>query len=269
MGIRQVRQLAREDMPDSLRTGLWNVAYRLLLEAYPDVVGSQRVRALIEAFEYLRLDRAVLAKRHGNDQIEILRNQYAALPWFKVYDLFEVLLALAPSRSLSREVETVLREEGASFRVLDDLFVPITNDAELASVADAVKGSRAAGLDGVLQCLEAALGHLGKRPDPEYKGAVQEAIHAVESLAMVVTGDPNGTLTGMLSLLAKKTEMHPQFKTALGNLYNWASDDGIRHGSIDGRDVTEAEARFIVITSSAFINYVVLQAKTLGLKLGQ
>lgn len=53
--------------------------------------------------------------------------------------------------------------------------------------------------------------------------------------------------------------MHPAFKESFKKLYGYASDEkGVRHALLeDPAKVDEADAHFMLITCSAFVNFTV------------
>lgn len=49
-------------------------------------------------------------------------------------------------------------------------------------------------------------------------------------------------------------------------LYGYTSDeDGVRHPILDEVSVDEADARFMIVTCSAFVNFLVAKAEAAGL----
>ena len=70
----------------------------------------------------------------------------------------------------------------------------------------------------------------------------------------------NATLGETLDLLEKnKIRIHPALKSSFNKLYGYTSDgNGIRHsGNLGGENSTFAEAKFMLISCSAFINYLI------------
>ena len=88
----------------------------------------------------------------------------------------------------------------------------------------------------------------------DFAGSLRESIHAVESTAKAVTGDPNADLNVALRKLESSKPLHPALRQALGKLYAWTSDEkGVRHALIDANaNVTEAQALFMLSACAAF-----------------
>ena len=76
------------------------------------------------------------------------------------------------------------------------------------------------------------------------------------SFARDSTGSEGGTLGAVLKKLEKVKKLHPAMKSAFSSLYGYSSDaDGIRHALLEESQLTKADARFMLVCCSAFINY--------------
>src|SRR5262249_21026305 len=132
---------------------------------------------------------------------------------------------------------------------------PIATSAEVSEVESAVHASQQSGLAGVHTHLTTAVSLLGQRPTPEIRKAVEEAILALEAVAKLVTGVDRGGLDAALEELSRRLKLRPALKAAIANLYGDASGKlGVRHAMLQEAGVDVAEARFFVITCSAFVN---------------
>jgi hypothetical protein len=87
-----------------------------------------------------------------------------------------------------------------------------------------------------------------------YRGSVTESISGVESIIKSLTGESGVTLGDGLKLLGKGGELHPALKKGLDSIYGWTnSPSGMRHAlSDEAKDVTEAEARYMLSACLAF-----------------
>ena len=90
---------------------------------------------------------------------------------------------------------------------------------------------------------------------------MKESISAVEALCSVITGETGAqaTLGKMLKHLEGKGVVIPQaMKSAYSSLYGYTSDEGgIRHGSMDFKNVPAEDAKYMLVSCSAFVNYLV------------
>jgi len=81
----------------------------------------------------------------------------------------------------------------------------------------------------------------------------------VESIAKEITKEHSGTLGQLTSRL----ELHPAFEQGLKHLYGFTSDaPGVRHAGDSCKSNNyppedQDTARFILVTCSAFVNYII------------
>jgi hypothetical protein len=160
----------------------------------------------------------------------------------------------------------LLEREHAGYRFVNGLLSPITDPVEITEIEQAAKRAALAGLDGVREQIAQAVVLFGQRPTPDYRNAVKEAISAVEGVVKLINGSRSGGLSDALEAVSAKIEMHPALKLGLEKLYGYTSnEDGIRHPILEEANVDEAEARFMVVTCSAFVNFLIVRADAAGL----
>ena len=139
-------------------------------------------------------------------------------------------------------------------RVVDEYIVGIISDSEIVSVEEALSQSE----DPVKEHFQNALMLYAQRPDPDYRNSIKESISALESYCRIKSGE------NTLGKALKKLEnagiiIHPRLKSAFEQLYAYTNDGdtGIRHALIDGDAVpTNSEAMFMLVSCSAFVNYL-------------
>lgn len=206
--------------------------------------------------------------------VKACKRYFVDSDWFRVYDIVEFFFSELESlvgikAELERGAESrlsavvaecrqvvndVLEDENVGYRLVGGRFVPVTNSAELAEVgqAAAVAGRfRDAGVH-----VEKAIALFAGRP-PDYANVVKESISAVEAVVRELTD--KGTLSDGLRVLEDKgVRMHPAFRGALTKLYAFTGDEGgVRHGVGGLGGVDLPTARFMLVTCSAFVNYIV------------
>lgn len=143
-----------------------------------------------------------------------------------------------------------------AYRIVDKEIVELTNDQEIKAIEDCM----AANADNVKIHLSNALDLLSKRPVGKYSNSIKESISAVEAVCRAKTGAKD--LGRALDCLTKKGVVIPQpLKNAFSRLYDYTNDKetGIRHALMDESGVfvpTYAEALFMLVSCSAFINYL-------------
>ena len=108
--------------------------------------------------------------------------------------------------------------------------------------------------------LSSALRKYSDRDQPDYRNSIKEAISAIEALLSVVNGKRSSNMpTAVSDYEARNGKLHPAFRNALLQLYGWTSDEsGIRHSLITSEaNVGDAHARFMIVTCSAFVNFLI------------
>jgi len=76
-------------------------------------------------------------------------------------------------------------------------------------------------------------------------------------MCKLIAGDDRATLGTALKKLEDKVALHPALKKAFDHLYGYTSDEGgIRHALLDESDLKFEDAQFMLVTCSAFINYL-------------
>ena len=152
------------------------------------------------------------------------------------------------------------------YRFISGVLSPISNPVETTEISGAIESSYRKGLHGAHQHLETALKLLGKKPEPDYRNSIKEAISAVESVSKQLSGSDAPGLSGALAALESKMEMHGALKSAFIKLYGYTSDeDGIRHAILEEINVGFDEAKYMIVACSAFVNYLSAKASACGL----
>jgi hypothetical protein len=132
-------------------------------------------------------------------------------------------------------------------------FVERMSEVEAQSVTTALSSEE----DAVRAHFEEALKKLSDRQNPDYRNSIKESISAVESACKKLTGDQGGDLNRALQRLENRKPFHSAFKQSLEKLYAWTNDEsGVRHGIKEAPTVTKADAQFMLVACSAFVNYL-------------
>ncbi len=182
-----------------------------------------------------------------------------ACEWYIIYDFIEKYLNIcdkAKEKAMRDEFNRILEEEASAYRIVDKLVVPITNSAELATIEQAQKTE----YDAVNMHISKALGLFADRHKPDYENSIKESISAVESICCIITGQNGANAT--LGKTIKKLKdsgvfIHSALENAFSSMYGYTSDeDGIRHGGIDFKGAPAEDAKYMLISCSAFVNYL-------------
>lgn len=265
--LREIIQLESVDEP--LRNGLWSV---LKVSVWDDIKRSHgmyggysitdsqnsKINHLCTMmwFDYFKkpLDKL---DPSWNETLGFLRRYFFTTEWYEVLDFIEFVANNYEKHEFKEPftdlVNTVLQREMSGYRFVGSKIAPITEKAEIAEVEEAAKHYESP----VRTHLSRAIELVSDRKAPDYRNSIKESVSAVESLVRTATGDSSGTLGKLLKQLEQSFELHPAMKTAFSNLYGYSSDEsGIRHALTETEKVGFAEAKFMLVTCSAFINFV-------------
>lgn len=185
-------------------------------------------------------------------------------PYNEVLDLLWYIcywLSVATNKCFNifqKRFNDLFEREYVGYRFITGKIVPITDKIEMQEIEKAVQTP----FEGARAQLQKALGFLSDREHPDYKNCVKESISAVESVCKVLANDPKAELGKALkSLIANGLNIHGSLKSAILALYGYASDEGgIRHAELETEStVTFEEAKFMMVTCSAIVNYLVAE----------
>ena len=109
--------------------------------------------------------------------------------------------------------------------------------------------------------IEKAVKLFSSRPQPDYENSIKESISAVESICCIITNSSSKDATLGKTLKKLKDHgiyIHPAMENAYSSLYGYTSnEDGIRHGGMDFKSAPYEDAKYMLISCSAFVNYLI------------
>lgn len=153
---------------------------------------------------------------------------------------------------------SVFKKEYVGYRFVNEIIVSITDENEI----EAIKQASESPYTVVNLHMSKAVTFLADRESPDFENSIKESISAVEAICEILTGvkGKEATLGNMLKKLEENgVVIHGALKSAFNILYGYTSDaNGIRHaGDIGGPSSTFEEAKFMLVSCSAFINYLI------------
>ncbi len=250
-------------MDDALRNGLWNDLTVDVFSVSGFDIGDFSSILWRHYFKKPIDDRPIRHDGYSGANYKSvwseIRSHYFACHWYEVYEFVEfVLVVYAQNRQFRKRVQGTLLIENAGFRLINDSFVPISDEVEVQEVTAAAENS----LTPVSTHIKSAIDHLSSKTNPDYRNSIKESISAVESMARAVTGDTRATLGDALRTLERRGALHPAMKEAFSKMYGYTNDaDGIRHALVDEGNLTQADARYFLVVCSAFINLLKAQVQ--------
>ena len=185
-------------------------------------------------------------------------------PYNEVLDIVEYTCRWVASLNYGRDdtifsiFNQLFEKEYVGYRFVNGRIVAISDKIEI----DAIEESCQNCIEGCRIQIQKALAFLADRNNKDYKNSIKESISAVESICQVIANDEKGTLGDALKQFERHgLKIHPCLKQAFMKLYGYASDKGgIRHAEgLFESDVTFEEAKFMLVSCSAFINYLIAE----------
>ncbi|MFW6231123.1 MAG: AbiJ-NTD4 domain-containing protein [Nanoarchaeota archaeon] len=190
---------------------------------------------------------------------ELLRKRYfKKLEWYEIYDLIEIISSFTFNEladEFSEKINAVLQRQTSAYRLLDRKIVPIADDNEFKEIDEAIDLP----FKTVNLHLTRSLELLSDRDNPDYRNSIKESISAVETLCKKIADNDKATLKQALQEIEKsdKITIHSALKDAYSKLYGYTNDsDGIRHALLEEDQLDFEDAKFMLVSASAFINYL-------------
>lgn len=263
-------------MDAELRVGLWNALgvyyWHHIGDTHPTAATASTYELCLALWwDYFKEPLDTLGeywfKVHGK-----LRQYFFDCEWYEVYDFVEFVAQNHPVESTNEDFmqvcNIVMERERSAFRFVGGQITEITSAEEIEEIEEAIESSSSPKLVG--DHLKSALTLLADRKTPDYRNSIKESISAVEAICNTVAGSSSATLGQALKALEKKNtvELHPALKDGFIKLYGCTSDaDGIRHALLKESNLDFEDAKFMLVSCSAFVNYLTTKSVKAGVEL--
>ena len=190
-----------------------------------------------------------------------VRDVITDAPYNEVLDIIEYICNYLVPRSgagtIYQKFNDLFEQECIGYRFISKRIVPITDNSEVKEIEQACHTP----FEGARTQLQKALGFLSDRESPDYKNSIKESISAVESVCETIVGSDNGATLGkaVKHLEEHGLKIHSSLREGISKLYGYACDQGgVRHGEGEVEStVTFEEAKLMMVTCSAIVNYLV------------
>jgi hypothetical protein len=269
------KSLQLEFIDTELKNRLWNVIKGVLFNKLqktslggPSLEFRDLCINLWHQFYKLPIDRI---PNNDSDREAFIRVNYFAMLWYQVYDFLEFVVLVKSNRVNNDEfilvINGVLEEEFSGYRFIDGKISPISNNIEINEIETAINQAyQFTSLTVVNVHLAEALNKFSDRKNPDYRNSIKESISAVESIVKIISNNPKDSLAGALDKIKSKIKIHPALERGFKQIYGYTSDaDGIRHGLMDVSDCDFEDAKFMLVSCSAFINYLIAKSVKAGI----
>lgn len=280
----EVKQIQFESIDNELKNRLWNIfryyfmdsSWFLRKNTLPKIEGSYR----LELLGFSLCDKLFKDKIDDFPSIEEYQKVYISSwyfsklrNWYEIYDFLEFVLKFAASfinkkglKIIQDEFNEILQQEFSGYRFINEDICPITSEAEISSIEETLSKTDSGILQPVNIHFKTALQYLSNKKNPDYRNSIKESISAVESVCKIINGNKGGELKDALNKLKTKINIHGAMESGFKSLYGYTSDSsGIRHGLTDLPDVDFDDAKYMLVSCSSFVNYLISKASKNGL----
>lgn len=261
-----------------LKNSLWSVTYDYFFRNIDSgsswSSGRIGVIAKLSFLNFFKIPVDELPE-YGFEFQSFIKRKFFSFEWYQVYDFVEWISNYGSHwnswkdgddehdycRRYQDSVNQLLQRENSGFRFVGGVISPIISSEEVTEVEVAIQKSGV--FSPVSAHIKAAVALLSDRAQPDFRNAIKESISAVEATAKLVTTNPKATLGDALKALEAQTSLHSALKEGFSKLYGWSSDgDGIRHAMMLETKIGMPEARYMLVTCSAFANYLIDRTST-------
>ncbi len=269
--VKSVMQV--EKMDQDLRVGLWNAfdIFYFTLSGSGWLKDHEDIFALFTkiCLDYFKRPLDTMPAPWAEAKKEV-RKYFFTCEWFEVYDLIKFIAnnygVELVNNKFTEYCNDILKREMSGWRFIGGEIAPITSEEEIAEIEEA--SELTSSLKPVTTHLKTALDFLSDKKTPDYRNSIKESISAVEAICRLITGSSKATLGQALKVIKGKIVLHPALEQAFSRLYGYTNAaNGIRHSLLDEPDLDFEDAKFMLVSCSAFINYLKLKASKAGIKL--
>lgn len=281
VGIKPVKNIIQVDSIDEgLRNRLWNTLCtqywsEIKFISYPDPYYNipENIHSLLielwHSYYKLPMDNM---PNDWRDIYKKIREYFYSCKWNEVYDFIEFVANNYPDNSINLSFmefcNSNLKDELSAYRFIGGKIIPITSETEIAEIEKALGVPDS--LKSIKIHLKTSLDLLADKKSPDYRNSIKESISAVEAICQLIANNKIATLTLAIETIqkGKKMKMHPDLGIAFSKLYGYTNkSDGIRHALMDEPNLDSEDATFMLVSCSAFINYLIVKASNAGINL--
>lgn len=179
--------------------------------------------------------------------------------YHEIFSFLEAILKWYKDKYYDDSIYTIFNnlfeKECVGYRFINGEVTDIIDHEEIQEIEQALDSNYSA----CKKSITKALTLLYNREKPDYSNSVKESISAIESMCNIILGTKKSTLGEALNKLEKNgVKIHGAMKSAFSSLYGYTSDkSGIRHNLGVDENTTFEEAKYMLVSCSAFLNYLI------------
>lgn len=273
-----IKEIQLESIDEDLRNGIWNI-YSLHILRSIEKQSSHRIDPRIYFsnqlwHDYFKQPIDKIPSFFPN-VIQKIREYFFKCQWYEIYDLIEVSIHIIDNdnfnidiKDLFDDLNYVLEREFSGYRFIEKTLSPITNQTEIGEIEGAISlTDNFTSLKGCNFHLKDALSKLSNRQNPDYRNSIKESVSAIESLAKIISNNSKDSLGASLDKIKGKIKIHSALEKGFKQIYGYTSDsDGIRHSLMEESTCDFEDAKFMLVSCSAFINYLIAKSLKAGIE---
>jgi hypothetical protein len=266
VGITSATKIIQKESVDiELQNSLWNALSDYYWDGFQpgtshsDIEGSNLQILIYSVWRDYFKKPTDKIKKSWEECLGELRYYFFRFKWYEIYNFLEFIANYEyddRSSYFIKECNIYFNRENSAYRFVGQHITEITSTEEIEEIEKAILLSSP--YAGVKAHLSAAISLMSDKLNPDYRNSIKESISAVESLALQISNGKANTLGAILKELESKKFVHPALNKAFSQLYGYTSNaDGIRHALLEESNLNKTDARFMLISCSAFINYII------------
>jgi hypothetical protein len=254
--------LQTEDMDDELRISLWNVLYLdlwYIMKGKAYLNANDLIQKLVEDMWNNHLKNPIDSiSPYWDNVLQEIRDYFFSCEFNEVYDFLQYIAEYFKDTEFQDEFTSdcnkIMERELSGYRFIGTTIAPVISTQEIVEVEEALDSTKS-----VASHLQTALDLLSDRESPDYRNSIKESISAVEAICALIADNKDATLGDALSIIQRKSkiDLHKSLRNAFDKLYEYTSDaEGIRHAILDEPNLHFEDAKFMLVSCSAFVNYL-------------
>jgi hypothetical protein len=294
MGMEPVKKSIQiEGMDEKLRVCIYNGLYEFLYNYIKTKGNESLLKKIWKEFWFYQTDKYPKGEMHnsGHGIVTYFNHKFDAIfekyffsgetLWGKIYDLLEfVNLKLEGDANIALEnyrkvylnlVNNSLELGSSGYTFINGFISPITNKEEIIEIQAVFDNTKPfTALFGCNTHLTTALQLLSNRENPDYRNSIKESISAVEFICKKISSKK--TLGDSSKKMRSIPKFNPFILDSMEKLYTFSNKVGARHAIPNEEDAYEVDledARYMLVSCSAFINYLIVKAEKAGIDLSE
>lgn len=273
-GLKSVKNVIQTDFMDlDLRAGLWNVLSLYCWETMKQsfVSEDKRIETVCKLL-WIRYFKQTVDSINAfwPQTLAEIKKYFFECQWYEVYDFIEIFVEISEvgfdTDNIINAFNSVLKQELSAYRFVGKKIVQITSQEEISAIEEALERSEP--LKPVYTHLNASLNLLADRKSPDYRNSIKESISAVEAMCRIITNNHKASLGEALKKVKDNgVILHPALEKSFTIMYGYASDaSGIRHSLLKESNLKFIDGKFMLVSCSAFVNFLIEKASEAGIK---